>query len=77
MVLRMNFSVVTVKLDIKVIEENFTVTQGATLQTFLSRYAHFLGDLNITREMPIANQLQIIIIHSDLTPAENLRYFRS
>nr|WP_319494567.1 AAA family ATPase [uncultured Desulfobacter sp.] len=71
MVLRMNFSVVSVKPDIKVIEENFTVTQGATLQTFLSRYAHFLGDLNITREMPIANQLQIIIEkinNNDLPP---------
>ncbi|NWH05285.1 AAA family ATPase [Desulfobacter latus] len=61
MVMRLNFSVVSVKPDVRVIEDNFIATQSPTIKKFLSRYGALLGDLNIAMDMPVANQLQIII----------------
>lgn len=61
MVLRLNFSVVSVKPDIRVIEDNFIATQGPTIKKFLSRYGALLGNLNIAMDIPLANQLQTII----------------
>ncbi|WP_320043403.1 AAA family ATPase [uncultured Desulfobacter sp.] len=61
MVLRFNFSVVSVKPDVRVIEDNFIANQSPTIKKFLSRYGALFGNLNIAMDMPLANQLQIII----------------
>ncbi len=61
MVLRLNFSVVSVKPEIDYIERSFTITQGATLNTFRSYYKHLLGDIPAIAESSIADQIQVII----------------
>ena len=61
MVLRLNFSVVSVKPDIEFIENSFNFTQSATIKTFLSSYKTLLGITENISAYTIADQLQYII----------------
>ncbi|MGD9825328.1 AAA family ATPase [Desulfobacter sp.] len=46
MVLRINFSVVSVKPDISYIEDSFTFTQGVTIKSFLLNYKKYFEKLS-------------------------------
>jgi hypothetical protein len=61
MVLRMNFSVVSVKADISYIEDSFNFTQSVTIKTFLSYYKKYFEKQPDILERSIADQLQFMI----------------
>nr|WP_320190603.1 AAA family ATPase [uncultured Desulfobacter sp.] len=61
MVLRLNFSVVSVKPDMASIEASFNFTQSARINTFVSYYKNLFGKFPDISDRPIADQLQFII----------------
>nr|WP_320016246.1 AAA family ATPase [uncultured Desulfobacter sp.] len=61
MVLRLNFSVVTVKPDMACIEDSFNFTQSARIKTFVSYYKNLFGKFPDISDSSIADQLQFII----------------
>jgi hypothetical protein len=63
MVLRLNFSVVSVKPDMACIEDSFNFTQSARINTFVSYYKHLFGEIPDISGRSIAEQLQFIVEH--------------
>ena len=61
MVLRLNFSEVSVTPDMAVIEENFIITQGGSIGVFVNQYKDYLGKLNIKEDERVANALKKIL----------------
>ncbi|NWH03643.1 AAA family ATPase [Desulfobacter latus] len=61
MVLRLNFSVVSVKPDMVCIEDSFNFTQSARIKTFVSYYKNLFGKFPDISDRSIADQLQFII----------------
>ena len=61
MVLRLNFSVVSVKPDINYIEDSFNFTQSVVIKTFISYYKALSDQIRDISDRSIADQLQFII----------------
>ena len=61
MVLRLNFSEVSVRPDIAFIERSFNNTQGASFDFFLTSYAGYLETVTISSDLPLGDRLKKIL----------------
>ncbi len=59
--LRLNFSEVPVKPDLGIIEENFNLTQGASLGSFLHSYNKYFKDSDMNKDQALAVRLKQIL----------------